>query len=49
MNLSAEVGIAFILCLTLNHAYPSEKEAREAMDYYSVEPGTKPFYLTWEE
>jgi hypothetical protein len=35
--------------LATNHAYPSEKEAREAMDYYSVEPGTKPVYLTWEE
>ena len=35
--------------LATNHAYSSEEEAREAMDYYSVEPGTKPVYLTWEE
>jgi hypothetical protein len=35
--------------LATNRAYPSEEEARVAMDYYSVEPGTKPVYLTWEE
>jgi hypothetical protein len=35
--------------LATNRAYTSEAEAREAMDYYSVEPGTKPVYLTWEE
>lgn len=35
--------------LAAYHVYPSEEEARKAMDYYSVEPGTKPVHLTWEE
>jgi hypothetical protein len=35
--------------LATYHVYPSEAEAREAMDYYSVELGTKPVHLTWEE
>jgi len=33
--------------LATYHVYPSEEEARMAMDY--VESGTKPVHLTWEE
>jgi hypothetical protein len=35
--------------LATNHVYPSEEEARKAMDCYFVEPGTKPVHLKWEE
>ena len=35
--------------LAANYVYPSEEEARKAMDYYSVEPGTKLVHLKWEE
>ncbi len=35
--------------LATNHVYASEEEARTAMYCYSVEPGTKPVHLKWEE
>jgi hypothetical protein len=45
--IEALVSLSGILAHT--HVYPSEEEARKAMDYYSVEPGTKPVHLAWEE
>jgi hypothetical protein len=35
--------------LATNHVYPSEEEARKALDYYNVEPGIKHVQLNWEE
>ena len=45
--IEALVSLSGILAHT--HVYPSEEAARNGMDYYKVEPGTKPVHLTWEE
>ena len=45
--IEALVSLSGILAHT--YVFPSEDAARNGMDYYKVEPGTKPVYLTWEE
>jgi hypothetical protein len=46
-TIEALISLSGILAHT--HVYPSEEAARNGMDYYKVEPGTKPVHLTWEE